>query len=93
MGETQKEVVITGESNTLIKQDWRRWGRNIVLFSIPLAVLYLGQISGVLNQTDKAFQLKDLLPTQMTWGGIVLYILNALQDLYLKWSRETKYTK
>lgn len=93
MPETKKEVIITGDSNTLIKRDWERWFRNVAVFTIPLAIVYLTSIMGLLNQGDRVFQLKDLIPNQMTLGALTLYILNALQDLYLKWSNETRYIK
>lgn len=93
MAELKKEVIITGEPNSLIKQDWKRWIRNTILFIIPVAILYLTYIASLLNDKDHIFQLRELLPNQMVWGGLVVYILSTLQDLYLKWSQETKYTK
>lgn len=91
MAESKKETIITGDSNTLIQRDWNKWFKNTILFIIPVLILYITSISALLNTSDRTFELKDLIPSQMVWGGIAVYILSTLQDLYLKWSQETKY--
>ncbi len=70
---------------TVNSQDLRQVLKNMVVFLAPLIVLYGLQLNGVLQNRPLGFE--DLMPTTTTWGGIQLYVLNALMDLIKKFSK------
>ena len=76
---SKAKVSPTGKVN---KNDLQKWVRNLLVFLIPLVVVYLLQLSGVLQ--NKALEIKDLIPSQATQGAIELYAVNAVLDLLRK---------
>jgi hypothetical protein len=64
--------------------DFKNWLKNLLRFLYPLAALYFTQVIGTLAQPDHAIALKDLYPSYITIGGGVLYIYNAIFDIYRK---------
>ena len=60
-----------------------KWSTNLLKFLIPVVLLYIGTISGVISQPNHIFGFKDFIPTQIALGGIILYVLNGIQD-YLR---------
>ena len=69
-------------AGTVNKKDLKQVFHNMVVFLIPLVLVYLLQINGVLQ--DRALALEDLMPTAATYGAIQLYVVNALMDLLRK---------
>lgn len=76
---TDAKVSPTGQVN---KADLKQVVHNMVVFLAPLGVVYLLQISGVLQHG--LLTLKDLIPTQATQGAIELYVVNSVMDLLRK---------
>lgn len=70
------------------KADLERWGKNLLVFLAPLAVIYLLQVYSVLQ--SRALLLNDLVPSQVTQGALELYIVNALLDLFRKFTDSKK---
>lgn len=64
--------------------DWKKWTKNLLLFLIPLAIIYLVSVIDLLRTPGHLILLKDFIPTQVTIGAMVLYFLNALLDLAKK---------
>lgn len=71
----------------LNKWDVAKWLRNLLLFFIPLFLVYLGQLSADLDQHK---HITTLLPDEQTIGALELYAINALTDLFLKYKNEGK---
>lgn len=66
------------------KEDLKKWFRNLVIFLSPLGIIYLLQLSSVLQ--SGALSLKDLVPSPITQGALELYVVNALLDLLRKFN-------
>lgn len=77
------------KQNSLNKKDVSEWVRNTKMFLAPLGILYLTQVIGTLGVSGHIFSLVDLIPNQLTQGGMVLYVMNVALDILLKW-REGK---
>jgi hypothetical protein len=60
-----------------------KWFHNLVVFLAPLAVLYITTAVGTISADKAGFQIKDLIPNAFAMGGLVLYVLNTVQD-YLR---------
>lgn len=76
---TQKKISPVGKVNS---EDLKRWGNNLLMFLIPLGIMYLLQLNAMLqNGTLKA---GDFIPNQTTIGGMQLYVINGLLDLLKK---------
>lgn len=54
-------------------------------FIAPLLLLYFAQLSMVFDVSNANVTITDFLPNAMTRGGMALYVLNAVQDLVMKW--------
>ena len=67
--------------------DLKRFFRSAVVWLAPLGVLYFSEILVSLQAPGHRFVLEDLYPSQFAIGGIVLYIINRLYDLSLKFVR------
>lgn len=62
--------------------DWSRWLTNAVKFLAPLLLIYVYYVNGQVSQDG--LQLTDFIPNEFVSGGIVLYILNTVQDFLRK---------
>ena len=69
----------------MTRQNRGKWIRNMKRFIAPLLLLYFAQLSMVFDISNKVVGLSDFLPNAVTRGGMALYILNAIQDLVMKW--------
>ena len=76
---TNKKISPVGQVN---KKDLQKWVHNLLVFLVPLGVIYLLQLSGALQ--NGALTLKDLVPTSVTQGALELYVINAALDLLRK---------
>lgn len=69
------------EINTLDKRDYKQALRRGLLFLAPLALLYITQVTGAIQQDGHTIMLKDFIPSSFTYGAVMLYVLNRLTDL------------
>ena len=60
------------ESGTMNRSDWKNWGKNVLIFSTPALILFLGALA---NNT----------PFQDAAKVLYLAIINALIDLLRKY--------
>lgn len=74
------------KGGSLNKRDFKNQGRAALKWLAPLGLMYITQLTGYL-QVNKFFQLSDLIPTQMTLGGIELYVVNQLYGLLIRWQK------
>lgn len=70
---------------TLTKTNRNKWVRNLLLFTAPLGFMYITAVIGIIQLPDHQVSYKDFIPTKMVQGGLILYVLNALQDLLRKY--------
>lgn len=82
---TEAKISPKGKIN---KEDLKRWGHNLVVFLAPLGVIYLLQLSSVLQ--NGALTLQSLVPTAVTQGALELYVVNGLLDLLRKFNDAKK---
>ncbi len=75
-------------AGTVNKEDLKKWVRNLLIFLIPLGILYLGQLNNGLQ--DGILLPNEFLPTPTTIGGMELYIINGLTDLLNKFRDGSK---
>jgi hypothetical protein len=59
----------------------KKFGKNTLLFLAPVLVIYLGAVIVEINQDG--FSWNDFVPSILTQGAMVLYLLNVALD-YLK---------
>jgi len=57
---------------------------NILKFSIPPLLIYLGSMALVLGQENHLISLKDIIPNNFTLGSFLTYIISILTDLQRK---------
>ncbi len=67
----------------LTKVNQAKWVTNLKLFLIPVALMYIGQLIGYYSIDSHEFSLIDFIPSKLTQGGMILYVLNFIQD-YLR---------
>lgn len=72
----------------LNKADIQRWLKNLLVFLAPLAIMYLLQLSGSLQNGVLTWE--SLIPTTTTLGAIQLYVVNGLLDLLRKFTDASK---
>ncbi len=69
--------------------DFQRWGQNLLIFGIPVALMYLVFVSN--NISTDGFQLKDFELTVQMQGALILYIINGFIDILKKYVGQTNY--
>ena len=73
-----------------------KWADNAKRFIAPLALMYITQLlaefSLVANGTQDISG-SMFAPTQIMLGGMGLYVLNILMDLFLKWKNPQIFIK
>lgn len=70
-----------GELN---KQDWAKVKADALYFLAVPATIYLTAVLGAIQQDG--FALSDFIPTTITIGAIVGYVLNTLLNLFRKYT-------
>lgn len=70
--------------NRLKLLNWKKWGRNTVVFLSPLATIYL--VSVIANVQGDGFQVSDFAPSEVVIGAMMLYVLNTALDFFRKFS-------
>ena len=68
------------KSGELIKQDWQKWAKNVAIFLVPVAIVFLGE-------------LVKIVPDNWQYGAVTLYVLNVVTDLVKKWASTNTYKK
>lgn len=77
--------MMQSQQYALNKQDWIKWAKSGLIWLIPVFSLYVTQVIGTLNVPNHILSIKDLLPTNLTLGGGVLYIYERIFDILRRW--------
>lgn len=77
---TDAKVSPVGKIN---KADLVAWFRTVIIFTIPVGVIYLLQLQSTL-QANNFLALKDLLPSQLTLGAAEGYVIGQFLGLLRK---------
>lgn len=71
----------------LTKTDQTKWIKNTVLFSAPVALIYLGFVqTGI---TTDGFQWSDFIPNEFVIGSMITYLISTTIDLIKKFISST----
>lgn len=62
------------------KSQTSKWVNNLIVFLIPVGILYFGQIASVLQSEGNVIDLSDFLPNSYNLGAMSLYVVNVLID-------------
>lgn len=73
----------------LIKQDIKSLAKVALLFLVPVAIIYVGYVSGNIESTG--FSWDDFFPNLFIQGVIVSYILAEVLALLKKFVESNKY--
>lgn len=83
--EVTEDFKPTSDTNELNKKDWKRWLRNLFIFSIPTLLAFLYALQGFITNENH-------LPTSIQiWvavGGAYQTLLASLIDLFIKYKKE-----
>ena len=71
--------------------DFKKWGTNLAIFFIPVALIYLVAVITSVNNTGVSFA--AFVPDKTTTGAMVLYVLNAFVDILRKFQAGTTATQ
>lgn len=69
---------------TLNTTDWKKWGKNLLVFLLPLLMIYFTTVSSNIQSGFTGWQMFALDAT--TQGALILYALNAAIDFLKKWA-------
>jgi len=67
--------------------DFKNVLHNALVFLAPLALLYIGFVMNNINASG--FALADFVPSNLVIGAGALYVLNVLQDFFLKFKKDS----
>lgn len=81
---TNAKVSPVGQVN---KEDLISWGKNVLIFLIPVGVVYLLQLQSVL-QSNGFLDVKDFIPSAMTVGAMEGYVIGQLLALLKKFANK-----
>ena len=70
---------------TLTNEDYSKWGHNLLVFLIPLGTFYVASVVALISQQGHVVTFQDFIPSNSTISASVLYVGNALLDLFRKW--------
>lgn len=76
----------TSDKRELNGVDIKNQLRSAVAWLLPLGILYLDQVR-IQWAINGFLDAKDLVPTQVTIGGMQLYIMNQLYGLVNRWNK------
>jgi len=71
---------VVSSEKELIPQDWVRWFHNTAVFLVPVALVFIGEVTKV-------------IPNDWQWGALALYVLNVITDIIRKWASANTYKK
>jgi len=77
---------------TLTPLDLEKWLHNLIIFLIPVITLYLIQVIATLSTHGHIIHINDLIPSEVTVGGMILYIFNGVLDILRKFQIPTNVT-
>lgn len=72
----------------LIRPDLSKWLQNQKIFLAPLGMFYVGSVIALASD---GIGWNDFVPGNEVITAMSLYVLNALFDLFRKWSGESRY--
>lgn len=72
------------QAGTLNSTDIQNWAKNLLVFLAPVIILYLTSVLAVVQFPGHVVKLVDFIPNSVTVGGIVVYLLNGIIDLFKK---------
>ncbi len=73
----------TSTQFSLNKADFVQWGKNLLIFLVPVALIYVLSVIASVNTSFVSFA--SFIPNHVTVGAMTLYILNAVVDLLRKY--------
>lgn len=94
-----KEVKVTAikiPAFTFPKELQEKWLNNIKTFTAPLLTMYVAQLLVEFTKVaggESVINGSMFIPSQIVLGGMGLYVLNALMDLFTKWKNPTTLIK
>lgn len=84
---TMGKIEEQSQSGDLSKQDWAKWRRDTLVFSLGLFIIYATSIVIKIQEPFYQFDFKDLLPNALVWGAIIKYAIDTAQNLIRKMER------
>ena len=66
---------------TLKALDWGKWRMNALIFSAPMALIYLFATQ---NNIADGFEWADFVPNMFTLGSIASYLISTAIDFFKK---------
>lgn len=81
---TKAKVSPLGQVN---KADLISWGKNVLIFIIPVGIVYLLQLQSEL-QSDGILGLKDFIPSTLTIGAGEGYVIGQILALLKKFANK-----
>lgn len=81
--------IVTTPAGQLGTVGLKKWVTNLLKFSAPLALIYLGYV--YLQIQGNGFQVTDFVPDQAVIGALMLWILNAALDFFRKLTTDQTY--
>ena len=71
-------MIVKSARFTLVKEDYKKWLINALIFLGPALVVLIGSVI-------------DILPKDAKWYAVAIYLANTVLDLFQKWLKEHKY--
>jgi hypothetical protein len=72
-----KKVTIS-KANNLIKEDYQKWAKNVLIFASPALLVLFADLS-------------EFVPKNAAWGALALALYGIGIDLFKKWLKENRY--
>lgn len=73
----------------LTASDLKKQLKSAFVWSFPVFAIWFTQIMATI-QMGHGVQLKDFIPTPITTGAMISWVIQQMQGLYLRWSTESK---
>lgn len=67
--------------------DIQNWINNLLLFLAPVFLIYVLAVTALIVGANGVVSLSDFVPSAITIGAMVLYVLNAITDLLRKYAK------
>lgn len=71
-------------SGTLNSTDIKNWSTNLLIFIAPIVMLYITGVLGIIQLHGHVITLTDFIPNNVSLIGMLVYLLNAVLDLFRK---------
>jgi hypothetical protein len=76
----------TSTEGELDMVDIKRWIVNLLIFIMPVVLIYANSVLGAINALNGVFAWSIFVPSPLTWGAIVLFLVNSVIDLGRKFA-------